>query len=85
VRVALSCGVVLGAGAVFLDLIADRCPELRRLIIARTQGVGAATLLALLEKCVHLTHLDVRGIDLPLHGQTDLLNKLPALTLHTSE
>jgi hypothetical protein len=69
-------------GAAFLDLIADRCPELRRLSLARTQGLGAPSMLALLEKCVHLVDLDLRGLDLSPETLVDLHNKRPALVLH---
>jgi hypothetical protein len=70
-------------GPEFLDLIADRCPELRRLYLGEVSGIGERTLLTVLDQCVHLEYLDLYALK-PLtdHTVASLRSKKPSLEIN---
>jgi hypothetical protein len=65
-----------------VDMIADRCPELRHLRLEKASGVAFTPLVTLLEKCVHLMLLDVRGIGLLDYQFAELHRKRATLKFH---
>lgn len=65
-----------------MDLIADRCPELRSLNVAGVSGIGERSLYNLLDKCVYLQHLDIRKISgVTWSALAGLRNKNQSLTI----